>query len=34
MDKENIIVHKSYQFGLRIVKLYIFLRKIRWRGNC
>ena len=27
MDKENIIVDKSYQFGLRIVKLYIFLRK-------
>ena len=27
MDKENIIVNKSYQFGLRIVKLYMFLRK-------
>ncbi len=27
MDKENIIVDKSYQFGLRIVKLYLFLRK-------
>ncbi len=27
MDKENIIVDKSYRFGLRIVKLYIFLRK-------
>jgi four helix bundle protein len=27
MDKENVIVDKSYQFGLRIVKLYVFLRK-------
>jgi four helix bundle protein len=27
MAKENIIVDKSYQFGLRIVKLYIFLKK-------
>lgn len=27
MDKENIIVDKSYRFGLRLVKLYIFLRK-------
>ena len=27
MAKENIIVDKSYKFGLRIVKLYIFLRK-------
>ena len=27
MAKENVIVEKSYQFGLRIVKLYIFLRK-------
>ncbi len=27
MAKENIIVDKSYQFGLRTVKLYMFLRK-------
>ena len=27
MAKENLIVDKSYQFGLRIVKLYMFLRK-------
>ncbi|MBC7890505.1 MAG: four helix bundle protein [Ferruginibacter sp.] len=27
MTKDNIIVHKSYDFGLRIVKLYVFLRK-------
>ena len=27
MDKENVIVDKSYQFGLRTVKLYMFLRK-------
>ena len=27
MAKENIIVDKTYKFGLRIVKLYIYLRK-------
>jgi len=27
MAKENIIVDKSYKFGLRTVKLYMFLRK-------
>ncbi len=27
MAKENIIVDKSYQVGLRTVKLYMFLRK-------
>ena len=27
MSKENIIVDKSFHFGLRIVKLYIYLRK-------
>ena len=29
MDKKNVIVDKSYQFGLRILKLYIFLRKAK-----
>jgi four helix bundle protein len=29
MDKENVVVDKSYQFGLRIVKLYIFLRNAK-----
>ena len=27
MSKQNIIVEKSYNFGLRTVKLYIYLRK-------
>ena len=27
MAKDNIIVDKSYKFGLRIVKLYMFLKK-------
>ena len=27
MDVENIILDKSYKFGLRIVRLYMFLRK-------
>jgi four helix bundle protein len=27
MGKENIIVDKSYKFGLRVVKLYLHLRK-------
>ena len=29
MYKENVIVDKSYQVGLRILKLYIFLRKAK-----
>ena len=27
MSKQNVIVEKSYNFGLRTVKLYIYLRK-------
>lgn len=27
MDKENVILVKSYQFGLRIVKLHLHLSK-------
>lgn len=27
MTKQNIIIEKSYDFGLRTVKLYIYLRK-------
>jgi four helix bundle protein len=29
MEKQNIIVEKSYHFGLRTVKLYIHLRKLK-----
>ncbi len=27
MKEENVILHKTYEFGLRIVKLYLHLRK-------
>ncbi len=29
MEKRNVIVDKSYQFGLRTIKLYIHLGKLR-----
>ncbi len=33
MAKNNIIVDKSYKFGLRIVMLYMFLKKIKLSEN-
>ncbi len=33
MKQENIILDKSYAFGLRIVKLYIHLRKQKMKGS-
>ena len=29
MKNENVVLDKSYQFGLRIIKLFIHLRKIK-----